>query len=320
MKLHKFFTSRHCILPVIQAGMVWVSGAKLAAACAKAEIIGTIGVGSMKPAVLSGQLKKLSTLIDRSEPAWKRIAANIPLLYDKVDQQIDMVLEAGIETIITSAGSPRTWTQRLKDAGVTVIHVCSSPELAKKCEDAGVDLVIAEGFEAGGHNGRDEITSMVLIPQVCSAVSIPVIAAGGFASGQSVVAAQALGAIGVQMGSLFVMAQESSAHINYKNLLLTANSGDTKLMMKKHIPVRLLKNTFAKQVEELENKGAGQNELIEHLGKGRAKLGMHDGDIDQGELEIGQIISSVKSITTAQEMVRKVFSEYEHCRKNLTRS
>ncbi len=290
--------------PIIQGGMVWVSGAKLAAAASEAGCLGVIGAGSMKPDLLKTHLDKALSLTS------KPLAINIPLLYSKVDEQIKIALEAGIKIFITSAGSPKKYTSFLKEKGCTVIHVTSSPELAIKCEKAGVDAIVAEGFEAGGHNGRDEITTMALIPQVVSAVSIPVIAAGGFASGQSIVAGFALGAEGIQMGTRFLMTKESSAHDNYKNEILKATSASTKLMMKNLVPVRLLKNKFFNEVQSLENSCASDEELTELLGKGRAKLGMLEGDIDEGELEIGQVCSSIKDIPSTDQMISKLVDEY----------
>ena len=291
-------------LPIIQAGMVWVSGAKLAAASANAGCLGVIGAGSMNPEVLKSQLDKCNKLTQ------KPVAINLPLLYSKVEEQIEIALKAGIKIFITSAGSPKKYTQFLKDKGCTVIHVTSSPELAKKCEDAGVDAIIAEGFEAGGHNGRDEITTMSLIPQVVDTVKIPVIAAGGFSDGRSILAGFSLGAEGIQMGTRFLMTKESSAHDNYKNLLLNSNPGSTKLMMKSFVPVRLFKNKFYEEIQKLEDNGATVDELKAHLGHGRAKLGMLDGDLDSGELEIGQICSSIHNIPSVKDLVQNLQDEY----------
>jgi enoyl-[acyl-carrier protein] reductase II len=290
--------------PIIQAGMVWASGANLAAAAANAGCLGVIGAGSMNLELLDQQLKKVNTLTD------KPVAINLPLLYSKVEQQVEVALNNGIKIFITSAGSPKKYTQYLKDKGCIVIHVTSTPELAIKCEQAGVDAIIAEGFEAGGHNGRDEITTLSLIPQVIKAVKIPVIAAGGFATGSSIASGLALGASAIQMGTRFLMTKESSAHDNYKNLLLKSQSGSTKLMMKDLVPVRLFKNKFYEEVQDLELKCADKEKRLEHLGRGRAKLGMLDGDLDQGELEIGQICSIIKDIPSTQQMVDQLIKEY----------
>ncbi len=292
--------------PIIQAGMVWVSGAKLAAACAEAGALGLIGAGSMKPELLDLQIKKALTLT-RNPHA---LGVNIPLLYKYVEEQIEVALKNGIKIFFTSAGSPKKYTSYLKDQGAKVIHVTSSPDLAIKCEQAGVDAVVAEGFEAGGHNGKDEITTMCLIPQVVDAVSIPVIAAGGICDGRTMAAAMCLGASAVQVGSRFVNAAESSAHTNFKNAIIKAGPGDTKLMMKSYIPVRLLKNQFYQEIETLENNCASKEELIAHLGHGRAKLGMLEGDLDLGELEIGQCSSLIKDIKTSRDIINELISCY----------
>jgi enoyl-[acyl-carrier protein] reductase II len=292
--------------PLFQAGMVWVSGGKLAAASANAGILGTIGAGSMNPELLSHHIEKALSLTSYPE----RLAVNVPLLYEKTKEQLEVSLSKGIRIIITSAGSPKTYTRWLKDQGCTVIHVTSTPELAKKCEDAGCDAVVAEGFEAGGHNGRDEITTLALIPQVVKAVSIPVIAAGGIADGKSIAASLALGAAGAQLGTRFVATQESSAHPNFKQAILAAQSGSTRLMMKKLVPVRLLKNDFFSHVENLENKGASSEELASLLGKGRAKRGMLEGDLKEGELEIGQACALIEDIPSVSELVPRLIKEY----------
>lgn len=299
--------------PIIQAGMVWVSGAKLAAASANAGCLGVIGAGSMKPVLLKEHILKAQSLTDKS------LAINIPIMYKDSQEQINIALELGIKIFITSAGSPKKFTKYLKDKGCVVIHVTSTPKLALKCQDAGVDAVIVEGFEAGGHNGRDELTSLVLIPKITKQLNIPVIAAGGFASGESIVAALALGADGVQMGTRFMMTKESSAHKKYKDLLLTTDESSTMLSMKKHVPVRLVKNQFFEQVKELENNGASKDELIDLLGKGRAKSGMLDGDLDEGELEAGQICYSISDIPTVSELVDSLISEYNYAINNICR-
>lgn len=293
-------------LPIIQAGMVWVSGGKLAAAAAKSGCLGIIGAGSMRAELLDQQIKKAQSLTD------KPIGINLPILYKGTDEQIEIALKNKINIFITSAGSPKKYTGYLKEKGATVIHVTSTPALAKKCEDAGVDAVIAEGFEAGGHNGRDEITTMTLIPQVVDTVNIPVIAAGGIGDGRAIAASFALGAQAVQMGTRFMMTQESSAHKNYKDLLLNANPDSTKLMLKKHVPVRLFKNQFFNEIQKLEEiENAPVEKLIEHLGKGRAKSGMLDGKIDEGELEVGQICSLLKDIPTVEKMVNDLKNQYQ---------
>lgn len=292
--------------PIIQGGMVWVSGAKLAAASANAGCLGLIGAGSMKPELLKSQIQKAKSLTDN----FHAVGVNIPLLYKYTDEQINVALSEGIKVFFTSAGSPKKYTSYLKEHGATVVHVCASPKLAKKCEDAGVDAIVCEGFEAGGHNGIDEITTMCLIPQVKKVVNIPIIAAGGIASGGSMAAAFCLGADGIQMGTRFLMTKESSAHEKFKNYILEASSGDTKLMMKKTVPVRLLRNHFADEIERLEKTNASAEELINYLGKGRAKAGMLDGDLEEGELEVGQICSLIDSVPSTKEMIEKLESEY----------
>ena len=291
--------------PMIQAGMVWVSGGKLAAASANAGILGVIGAGSMKPDLLKLQIEKAKLLTTHHE----RLAVNVPLLYEKSKEQLEVALSLGIKIFITSAGSPKTYTSWLKSLGSTVIHVVSTPEFARKSEQAGCDAVIAEGFEAGGHNGRDEITTFALIPQVVDAVKIPVIAAGGIADGRGIAAAMCLGAHGVQMGTRFVATEESSAHINFKNAILQSKPESTMLMMKKSVPVRLFKNKFFEDVKMLEDRGASKEDLEQLLGHGRAKSGMLDGDMIEGEIEIGQVASLIHDIPTVQALVQKLIQE-----------
>jgi enoyl-[acyl-carrier protein] reductase II len=284
--------------------MVWVSGGKLAAAAANAGVLGLIGAGSMKPPLLREHIRKAKSLTT------KPFGINLPLLYSGVEEQLDVALAEGVRIFFTSAGSPKKWTPMLKDRGCIVVHVTSSPELAKKCEDAGVDAVVAEGFEAGGHNGREEITTMCLIPQVVDTVKIPVIAAGGIACGRGIAAAFALGAQGVQIGTRFAATAESSAHERFKQAIVSTGPGSTVLTMKKLVPVRLIKNQFCNEIEAMEQRGATAEELAAHLGKGRAKLGMLEGDLDQGELEIGQIAALVKDIPTVSELVARLEREY----------
>lgn len=299
--------------PLIQAGMVWVSGGKLAAASANAGILGVIGAGSMNPTVLKEQIEKAKSLTNHPE----RLAVNVPLLYEKTKEQLEVCLSLGIKIFITSAGSPKLYTKWLKDQGCTVIHVTSSPELALKCEAAGVDAVIAEGFEAGGHNGREEITTMVLIPQVVDAVKIPVIAAGGIIDGRGIAAALSLGAHGVQLGTRFVATKESSAHEAFKNAIMNSTPSSTMLMMKKYVPVRLMKNNFYQEVKKLEDAGASAEELVKHLGHGRARAGMLEGDMENGEIEIGQGCSLIKDCPTVAEVVTKLIADYKNAVKPL---
>ncbi|PIP93030.1 MAG: nitronate monooxygenase [Bdellovibrio sp. CG12_big_fil_rev_8_21_14_0_65_39_13] len=297
--------------PIIQAGMVWVSGGKLAAAAANAGALGLIGAGSMKPDLLKHHIEKAQSLTT------KPIGVNVPLLYKDVESQLKVALECGIRIFFTSAGSPKKYTTMLKDHGAIVVHVTSTPELALKCEQAGVDAVVAEGFEAGGHNGRDEITTLALIPQVVSAVKIPVIAAGGIATGSQIVAAMALGAQAVQMGSRFAVTKESSAHENFKKAIMTSGPGDTKLMMKNLVPVRLLKNKFAEEIAALEDRGADAEALEQLLGKGRAKSGMLEGDLERGELEIGQVSAMIRQDLTCKELMNQLSREVQATIKNL---
>lgn len=303
--------------PIIQGGMVWVSGAKLAASVSSNGGLGLIGAGSMGPDLLQMHIVKAQSLTSRP------IGVNVPLLYEKSKDQIDMALSLGIKIFFTSAGSPKKYTGYLKDHGATVVHVTSSPELAIKCEEAGVDAIVAEGFEAGGHNGRDEITTMVLIPEVRSAVKIPVIAAGGIGDGRAILAALSLGADGVQMGTRFLMTKESSAHENFKNLLLKSNPASTKILMRATVPVRLLDNKFAHEIMQIEQSFHGdilKQKLNEHLGKFRAKHGMLEGDLENGELEVGQVVSLIKNIPSVKEVFLELLDDYQKALKKLPRS
>ncbi len=290
--------------PIIQAGMIWCSGWRLASAVSNAGGLGIIGSGSMYPDVLKEHVRKCKQATDRP------FAVNIPLLYPDIDKHIETIIEEQVPIVFSSAGSPKKWTPILKEHGITVVHVVASSVLAKKCEDAGCDAVVAEGFEAGGHNGREETTTMVLIPQVVREVSIPVIAAGGIGTGRSMLAAFALGAEGVQIGSRFVASPESSAHDLFKQAVIDAKEGDTQLSMKKLVPVRLLKNRFFEEVKKLEDRGAEGGELLELLGRARAKKGMFEGDMDEGELEIGQISAYIDAMKPAAEIVREIVDEF----------
>lgn len=285
--------------------MVWVSGARLAAAASQAGCLGVIGAGSMKPPLLKEQLKKARSLTDQP------IAVNIPLLYDHASEQIEVALGEGVRIFITSAGSPRKWTSVLKERGCVVIHVTSHPELALKSEAAGVDAVVLEGFEAGGHNGRDELTTHVLMQQCDGLLRIPMIAAGGIGSGAAIAAALALGAEGAQIGTLFAATTESSAHPDFKERLCKAGYDETFLRLKSLVPVRLLENPFADEVARREQNCASREELSALLGKGRARRGIHEGDLEQGELEIGQIVSQVKTSSSVDELVQKLKLEFQ---------
>lgn len=290
--------------PIIQAGMIWASGWRLSSAVSNAGGLGIIGSGSMYPDVLREHIRKCKTATNRP------FGVNVPLLYPDIDKHIQIILEEGVKIVFTSAGNPKTWTGVLKEKGVTVVHVVSSSKFAKKSEEAGCDAVVAEGFEAGGHNGREETTTMVLIPAVVEAVRIPVLAAGGIVSGRQMLAAMVLGAEGVQMGSRFVASEEASSHISFKKAVLNLQEGGTQLTMKQLTPVRLIKNNFFQQVQEAEQRGATVEELKALLGRARAKKGMFEGDMEEGELEIGQAGALLDSILPAGEIVKKVWNEF----------
>lgn len=290
--------------PIIQAGMIWASGWKLASAVSNAGGLGLIGAGSMYPEVLREHIQKCRAATS------KPFGVNIPLLYPDIERHIQMVIEEGVKIVFTSAGNPRTWTQHLKSHGVTVVHVVSSSKFALKAQDAGCDAVVAEGFEAGGHNGREETTTMVLVPAVANAVEIPVIAAGGIATGRQMLAAMVMGAGGVQLGSRFVASEEASSHINFKEAVIHAAEGDTQLSLKKLTPVRLLKNNFFQQIQEAEARGADADELKQILGRARAKKGMHEGNLEEGELEIGQSSALLHEILPAGKIVEKLWQEF----------
>ncbi len=291
--------------PIVQAGMIWCSGWELASAVSNAGGLGLIGSGSMYPDILRDQIKKCKAATN------KPFGVNVPLLYPNIEEHIKVIIEEGVKIVFTSAGNPKTWTTILKQNGITVVHVVSAIKFALKCEQAGVDAIVAEGFEAGGHNGREETTTMVLIPQIRKAVSIPIIAAGGIGSGYQMAAAFALGADAVQIGSRFVATPESSAHQNFKNAIIQTNEGDTQVTLKQLTPVRLIKNKFYKAVDEAEKRGASISEITELLGRARAKKGMFEGDLDEGELEIGQVSSSIKEIKPAAEIVEEIMQDFK---------
>ena len=290
--------------PIIQAGMIWASGWRLASAVSNAGGLGIIGSGSMYPDVLQEHIRKCKLATGRP------FGVNVPLLYPDIEKHIQVIKEEGVKIVFTSAGNPKTWTSILKADGITVVHVVSSSKFAKKAEEAGCDAVVAEGFEAGGHNGREETTTMVLIPAVVNAVKIPVIAAGGIANGRQMLAAMVLGAEGVQMGSRFVASEEASSHINFKNVVINSKEGDTQLTLKQLTPVRLIKNDFFNQVKEAELKGATATELTTLLGRARAKKGMFEGDLAEGELEIGQVSALLDGIVPAGDIVKNVWKEF----------
>ncbi len=300
--------------PLIQAGMIWCSGWELAAAVSNAGGLGLIGSGSMYPDVLRDHIRKCKLATN------KPFGVNVPLLYPAIEKHIQILIEEGVKIVFTSAGNPKTWTSILKGHGITVVHVVSNVKFALKAVEAGVDAIVAEGFEAGGHNGREETTSLVLIPMIRNAVAVPVIAAGGIASGRQMLAAMALGADGVQIGSRFVVSNESSAHAKFKNRVISTNEGDTLLTMKQLVPVRLLKNNFFDQIQSAELRGATAEELKEILGRARAKRGMFEGDLEEGELEIGQVSAMLNKILPAAEIVKEIMDEYQEAKDALCNS
>ena len=300
-KITKLFNIKY---PIIQGGMIWCSGAKLAAAVSNAGGLGLIGAGSMYPDVLQTHIRKCKTLTD------KPFGVNLPLLMGDAEEKINIIIEEGVKIIFTSAGSPKKWTPYLKEKGLKVVHIVAASKHGIKCETAGVDAIVAEGFEAGGHNGREETTTMCLIPKITQEVSIPIIAAGGIGSGRALAAAFALGAEAVQVGSRFAACKESSAHDNFKQKIIEAKEGETLLMLKKLAPVRLLSNVFSFEVFKLESSGASKEDLSDLLGRDRAKKGMSEGDLHEGELEIGQVSSMITELESAGEIVEEVWSEY----------
>ncbi len=293
--------------PIIQGGMIWASGWRLASAVSQAGGLGLIGSGSMYPDVLQEHIVKCK------QATSKPFGVNVPLLYPHAEAHIETIIREHVPIVFTSAGNPKTYTTRLKDAGIIVVHVVSSSKFARKAEEAGCDAVVAEGFEAGGHNGREETTSFVLIPAVQQAVQIPVIAAGGIATGRQLFAAMALGAKGGQLGSRFVASEEASSHLLFKESVIQAEEGDTLLMMKKTTPVRLLKNPFFYQVQAAEDQGATADALRALLGKGRAKKGMFDGDMEEGELEIGQVSALIRDIKPVSVIMDELWSSFNQC-------
>jgi enoyl-[acyl-carrier protein] reductase II len=290
--------------PLIQAGMIWCSGWELASAVSNAGGLGIIGSGSMYPEILDEQIRKCK------EATNKPFAVNLPMLYPDIDKHIETIIKHKVPIVFTSAGNPKTWTSHLKSHGIIVVHVVSSLKFALKAQDAGVDAIVAEGFEAGGHNGRDETTTLVLIPSVAPKLSIPLIAAGGISSGRAMLAAMNLGADAVQIGSRFVASEESSAHSNFKKAVLDAEEGDTLLTLKELTPVRLLKNDFYHKVEEAYRECADEFQLKELLGRGRAKKGMFEGDLIEGELEIGQVAGMIHEVLPAKSIVEEIINEY----------
>lgn len=297
--------------PIIQAGMIWNSGWKLASASSNSGILGLIGAGSMYPDVLREHIQKCKKATD------KPFGVNVPMLYPNVEEIMNIIVEEGVKIVFTSAGNPKTWTGWLQERGITVVHVVSSVKFALKAQDAGVDAVVAEGFEAGGHNGRDETTTLTLIPMVKEQLQIPLIAAGGIATGKAMLATMILGADGVQVGSRFVASIESSAHQAFKNVVVNAKEGDTQLTLKELAPVRLVKNKFFNEIQQLYKSSPTPDQLKELLGRARAKRGMFEGDLEDGELEIGQIAGLIHDIKPVAEIVKDIVTEFEEAKKNI---
>ncbi len=299
--------------PIIQAGMIWASGWRLASAAANAGILGLIGAGSMYPDVLREHIRKCRQATNQP------FGVNVPLLYPDIEQLMEIIVAERVKTVFTSAGNPTTWTSFLKKEGITVVHVVSSLKFALKAQQAGVDAVVAEGFEAGGHNGREETTTFTLVPLVKKHISIPLIAAGGIATGRGMLAALALGADGVQVGTRFVASEEASSHINFKKKVVEANEGDTQLTLKELTPARLLKNKFFNDLQELYKKNPSPEELSQLLGRARAKKGMFEGDLEQGELEIGQVSALVTDIKPVAAIVSEIIAEFTAAREEICR-
>jgi enoyl-[acyl-carrier protein] reductase II len=309
MESNRICTLFNIHYPIIQAGMIWCSGWELASAVSNAGGLGIIGSGSMYPEILDQQIQKCKAATN------KPFAVNLPMLYPDIDKHIETIIKHKVPIVFTSAGNPKTWTAHLKAHGITVVHVVSSVKFAKKAEEAGVDAVVAEGFEAGGHNGRDETTTLCLIPMVAKAIKIPLIAAGGIGTGRGMLAAMNLGADAVQIGSRFVATPESSAHENFKKVVVDAQEGDTLLTLKELTPVRLVKNEFFKQLENAYEQNASVDDLNKLLGRGRAKKGMFEGDIVEGELEIGQISGLINEIIPAKQVVEEIVTEFTNALK-----
>jgi enoyl-[acyl-carrier protein] reductase II len=301
-QITQLFNIKH---PIVQGGMVWVSGWKLASAVSNAGGLGLIGAGSMYPDVLREHIQKCKKATD------KPFGVNIPMLYPQVDKLMDIIVEEDVKIVFTSAGNPKTWTSFLKEKGITVAHVVSSVKFALKAESAGVDAIVCEGFEAGGHNGREETTTFTLIPMVKESITIPVIAAGGIGNGRGMLAAMVLGADGVQIGSRFAASKESSAHVNFKQKIIDVKDGDTHLTLKELAPVRLIKNKFYQEIQELYKENPTKEELIGLLGRARAKKGIFEGDLDNGELEIGQIAGIIDKISSAKDILEEIVTDFE---------
>jgi enoyl-[acyl-carrier protein] reductase II len=310
-RITSLFNIKH---PIISGGMVWVSGWRLASAVSNAGGLGLIGAGSMHPETLCEHIRKCKAATD------KPFGVNVPLMYPQIDEVMEIIIAEGVKVVFTSAGNPKLWTKRLQDNGIKVAHVVSSAKFALKCEEAGVDAIVAEGFEAGGHNGREETSTMVLIPHVRESISTPLIAAGGIATGEGMLAALALGAEGIQMGTRFALTQESSASQAFKDLCIGLKEGDTMLSLKKISPTRLIKNEFYNQVQSAEDKGASVEEMRELLGRGRSKKGIFEGDLVNGELEIGQVASLINDLPSVADVVKQIVGEYNIRLESLVKS
>lgn len=297
--------------PIISGGMVWCSGWRLATAVSNSGGLGLIGAGSMHPDTLREHIRKAKEATDRP------FGVNVPLLYPQIDELMEIITGEGVKIVFTSAGNPMKWTPVLKAQGIKVAHVIANSRFARKCEEAGVDAIVAEGFEAGGHNGREETTTLALIPQIRQATTLPLIAAGGIAGGRAMLAVMALGAEGIQAGTRFALSEESSAHEAFKRKCISLNEGDTILSLKKLSPTRLIKNEFYRQIEQAENAGAPAEELANILGRGRAKRGIFEGDLEEGELEIGQVASMIRSIKPAGQIIAQMIAEYNDALENL---
>jgi len=307
-KICKLFNVEH---PLVQAGMIWNSGWKLASAVSNAGGLGLIGAGSMYPDVLREHIQKCKKATS------KPFGVNVPMLYPNITEIMDIIIEEGVAIVFTSAGNPKTWTTWLKERGVTVVHVVSNVKFALKAEAAGVDAIVAEGFEAGGHNGRDETTTLTLIPMVKQAIKIPLIAAGGIATGRGMLATMVLGADGVQVGSRFVASEESSAHQKFKDVVVNVQDGDTQLTLKELAPVRLVKNKFFNDLQELYKSNPNADQLKELLGRARAKKGMFEGDLEEGELEIGQVAGLIHKIQPAADILNEIIIEFNEVKKEV---
>ncbi|WP_242093043.1 NAD(P)H-dependent flavin oxidoreductase [Aestuariivivens sediminicola] len=307
-RITKLFNIKY---PIVQAGMVWNSGWRLASAASNSGILGLLGAGSMYPEVLREHIQKCKLATNKS------FGVNVPMLYPNINDLMDIIVEEDVKIVFTSAGNPKTWTTWLKERGITVVHVVSSAKFALKAQDAGVDAIVAEGFEAGGHNGRDETTTLALIPMVKEQIHIPIIAAGGIATGAAMLATMVLGAEGVQIGSRFAASEESSSHLNFKEAVVNVKEGDTQLTLKELAPVRLIKNKFYHDIQELYKKGPTEDELKTLLGRARAKKGMFEGDLDEGELEIGQIAGLIHDVKPVAQIVETLLSEFEEAKRKI---